>query len=129
MTRKSSKLTPRQRAAVKALMETRSIPDAAAIVGISQRSMYRWLASPIFRAELAQAEGLAIDTAERNLVRMVDGAMDIIRDVMADMEIPPGVRLRASQMVLDNLIRLRELQTMEERLSRLENMILQKELI
>ena len=110
-------------------METRSIPDAAAIVGISQRSMYRWLASPIFRAELAQAEGLAIDTAERNLVRMVDGAMDIIRDVMQDMEIPPGVRLRASQMVLDNLIRLRELQTMEERLSRLENMILQKELI
>ncbi len=105
-------------------METRSIPDAAARVGISPRSMYRWLGDPLFRAELAQAEGMAIATAERNLVRLADSALAIIHNILGDTDANAGVRLRAAQMVLDNLIHLRELETFEARLAILEKRVL-----
>lgn len=120
MTRKSSMTTPRQNRGIEALLRMRSIPLAAEEVGVSARTVYRWLEDPRFKAELSKAEGVAIDTASRNLVRLADSALALITQVLANSDITPAVRLRAAGMILDNLIALRELRTTEERLSQLE---------
>jgi DNA-binding transcriptional LysR family regulator len=119
-----NELTTRQRRAVVALLQARNIGEAAKAAGIGQRTLYRWLADPLFRGELLTAEGDMIDQAARRLVGLQDGAIDVLQAELADPTTSPAVRLRAAQAVLDYLLKLRELRDTEARLTALEKAVL-----
>lgn len=118
-----SELTPRQRRAVLALLSEKDVRAAALAAKVPERSLWRWLALPAFRAALTQAEGDLIDKATRRLLNLQDPAISVITVVLADKTISPGIRLRAAQSVLDYMIRLRELRNTEERLEELERRV------
>ncbi len=118
-----NELSERQRRAIAALLSARNVSEAAQAAQVGERTLRRWLAEPTFRAALTGAEGQAIDAATRRLVSLTDSAIDVLTTVMQDPDAPSGVRLRAAQGVLDNLLRLRELRNVEERLTRLEGLI------
>lgn len=122
MAENMTKITHRQTKAIQALMDNRNVTRAAEVSGIPARTIYRWLGTPLFCAELAKAEQQAIDTAGRNLVRLADGALAVMSNILAAGDLNPVVRLRAAGMVLDNLIRLRELK-IENRLAELEAVV------
>jgi len=120
----AANVTRNQKRAIAALLKHRKIEDAARACGLNERTLYRWLADDTnFQAALAQAEGLAIDTATRQLVQLQDAAVDTLRQTMRDKAAAPGVRLRAAQAVLDYLLKLRELRNIEQRISRLEALL------
>lgn len=114
-------LTTKKRRAIAGLLSTRTVDEAAKSAGVGARTLARWLAEDdVFRAELRQAEGDAIDNATRQLVNLSEAATAVISDILSDKKVAPGVRLRAATAALDYLLRLRELRNLEERLTTLE---------
>lgn len=117
----SKKLTPKQEQAVRALLTSKAVGEAAGAVGVSERTLYRWLADPAFRAALSVAEGDLLDAATRRLLTLQDNAIGAFEDVLTGgPDVTDTARLRAAQAVLDYLLKLRELRSVEERLTALE---------
>lgn len=116
----STELTPKQHRAILALLSAKSVGEAAKQAKMGERTLWRWLSDPLFRAALAGAEADMIDTATRRLLQMQEGAIETVQAIMEDAEASPTVRLRAAQAVLDYLLKLRELRNVEQRLTALE---------
>lgn len=111
-----------QQSAIRALLQTRTVTDAATLAGVSERTLFRWLADSTFRAALATAEGELLDAAQRRLLALQGKAIDVLDVLLTpETDIPHGVQLRAAQAVLDSLLKLRELRDLEERLAALES--------
>ena len=117
----SGKLTKNQTRAVKALLEHRTIEAAAQAVGIADRTLYRWLDDSVFRTALSAAEGAAIDKVTRRLITLATTALDAISDVMTHPAQRGASNKRlAAQALMDQLMKLRELRNIEQRLCTLE---------
>jgi hypothetical protein len=113
-------ISPRKRKAIIALLSEKDIRSAADKVSVNERTLYRWLADPIFQAELLKAEGDMIDAATRHLVQLQQPAIETIKTILECEDVSPNTRLRAAQTILDYLIKLRELRNLESRLVALE---------
>lgn len=122
--RDTEKLSPSQQRAIAAMLTARTIGEVAAAAGVSERTINRWQQDPLFRTELTQAEGAAIDGAVRKLIVLQTHAIATVASVMADETQLASVRLRAAQTVLENVLRLRELRNVEARLAALENKLI-----
>lgn len=120
---KPAKLPARQVRAISALLSHRTQVEAAEAAGIGERTLATWLTQPEFQAALRAAEGTAIDAAVREMLSLQGDAIDVLAGLMNDVEIKGSVRLRAAQITLDNLLRLRELRNVESRLARLEELM------
>lgn len=113
-------LSVKQQRAILALLSTKSVSEAAQAAKVGERTLWRWLGEPMFRAHLAGAEADMLDAATRRLLQLQDGAIETVQAIMQDAEASAGVRLRAAQTVLDYLLKLRELRDIELRLTALE---------
>lgn len=112
-------MTAKQELAIRALLTTPTLAAAARQVHISQRTLSRWLEDADFRSALATAEGELIDAAQRQLLRLQSKAIGVHEELLGA-GVPHSVRLRAAQSVIDAMMKLRELRTVEERLAALE---------
>lgn len=117
-------LTAKQVHTIACMLESRNSQEAAKQAGISARTLARWMEQPAFAAAVAESESALIDYAMRRLMLLQDQSVDTIRDLMSDVTKPATVRLRAAGMVLENMIRLRELRQVEARLTALEKLYL-----
>ena len=113
-------LSPRQHKAVRALLTETTIAKAAVVSGVGESTIYRWLADAAFRAALAQAEGQAVAAAGRRLVVLAETALDELARAMTDPMTPAPTRVRAAEVVLTQLLRVREVIVFEARLTDLE---------
>ena len=122
----SEKLTGPQRLALDALLSGASKAQAAAIASRTERTVNRWLTEDTaFRAALSDASAQAIDEAGRRLAMILELSNQRVYDVL-ESDNPPakgGLWLRAADMVISNLIRLREHGDIEERIKKLEERI------
>jgi len=118
-------LEPKKSSAITALLEYRTIEEASISVEISSRTLYRWMNEPSFQMELRNAETELVDTAMRRLLRIAIKAVDALENIIdnPDQEGASNKRM-ASQNVIDNLLKLRELHSVERRISELERVIL-----
>lgn len=117
-----NKLTPEQVQGITALLTKRDIKSAAKEVGVSETTMYRWMADPDFNAALKAAECRMIEEATRRLVQTSNSALDVLILVMADKKVAPGVRVRAAGLIIENMIKVRQLLDFEQRLAKLEEL-------
>jgi hypothetical protein len=113
-------LTPQQTRALAALLAARDIQSAAADAGVGLRTLKRWLTEPAFQAALRQAEKDAIGLAVRRLAGVADTAVRVVLSIMADKTVSASVRLRAALGVLEQLVKLRELAELEDRIEAVE---------
>lgn len=113
-------LSSKQKRAILALLATNTVIAAAKMAGIGLSTLEHWLSDPTFRAYLAGAEVDMIDAATRKLLQLQDSAIDTVTAIMQDGEANAFVRLRAAQIVIDSLLRLRELRNLEQRIVALE---------
>ena len=117
----SQGLTINQVRAVSALLEYPAIQDAAATIGVNRKTITRWLEQDDFRSALYQAEGAAVDEASRQLLVLSKSAIAALSDVLQRPEQGGAANKRlAAVAILDQLMRLRERHTTEERLTNLE---------
>ena len=117
-------LTAAQRRLIPALLTSKTVKAAALVAKVSERTAYRWLADDAnFQAALSQAEGEVIAGAVRALLGLAESAVDCLRDTLDDKELSAGVRIRAAALAIDALLRLRELASVEKRLTELERTV------
>ena len=118
-----SQLTPKQRKAVEALLTTGDVSAAAKEVGIVRDTLYRWLKQPVFAQAVREAEASAIDDLSRLLVRLSRTATATLGKAMTDPVAPYTTRVRAADVTLNRLLQLRELATLEARVTELERSV------
>ncbi len=114
-------LTPKQRKAVEALLTTGEVAATAQSVGVTRDTLYRWLKQPGDHQAVRQAEAQALDDLSRLLVRLGRTAVATLAKAMSDPTVPASSRVRAADAALSRLLQLRELATLEARITALED--------
>lgn len=118
------KLSPRQIKAIEGLLTFRDMTAAADHAGVNPSTIYRWLREDeAFTQALKQAESVAISTLGRELITLGSKASKAVEAVLDDKESTAAQKLRAAEIILNNILKLRELADFEERLSRVEEKI------
>ena len=112
-------LNRNQQKAIAALIESRTVAGAAEIVGISERTLYRYLEEPGFRKVLTQAESGLINNAGFRLLAGQEQALDTLERLMLKAR-SEHVRMNSARAWLDYSFRYRELKNIEERLAEVE---------
>ena len=123
MAENGNDLSTKQVRAVQALLSAKNVAEAAAATGLGERTLHRWLTEDAFRAALAAAEAELLDAATRRLLHLQGAAIDTFETVLDSEEASAALKLRAAQAVLDNLLRLREVHSLEQRLLELERAV------
>ena len=116
-------LSAKQLKAIDALIQLGEVAAAASECGINKATLYRWLKEPAFVQALHAAEGRAIDDLSRMLVRLGRTATATLAKAMTDAATPMSTRVRAADVSLSRLLQLRELATLEARVTELEQSV------
>lgn len=101
-----------------ALAAGEEVAVAAATAKLSERTVYRRLADPAFRAELAALRRGMLDRAVGRLTDATTAAVEtLVRNLTAE---TASVQVRAAVAVLEQVTRLRQHAELEYRLAELE---------
>ncbi len=115
-----SGLSAKQETAVAALLTEATIGGAAAKVGVTERTLHRWLDDPDFAEAYRAARREAVQQAISRLQQVSTHAVTVLLSLMADQTVAPGVRLWAAEKVLDLALRTVELEDLQQRIEALE---------
>src|SRR5215212_8422095 len=112
-------LSPKQTRCVAALITTRTIEAAAAEVGVSPRTVYRWIhEDALFQVEWRDARRRALDGAISSLQVGAIEAVEALRSAIADRSV--NVRVRASAILLEHALAANMQFELDQRLRALE---------
>lgn len=93
-----AELTPRQQRALTALLEEQNIRDAARRCRIPERTIYRWLSDPTFRAKYRQCSRRLLENAAGTLRAAAGEAVETLRALLKTGN--DSVRVRAAVALL-----------------------------
>lgn len=110
-------------AAILALLSTRAVEEAARVVGVSARTLFRWLEEPEFKAAYLEARRAAYSQSLARLSQMSSGAVTTLAKVMLDPTTPPATKVRAADSILNHTAKAIETEDLEARLSELERVL------
>ncbi|MCI0580502.1 MAG: hypothetical protein L0332_23425 [Chloroflexi bacterium] len=113
-------LSPKQRQAIQSLLAGRTKSQTAAGVGVTRRTLSRWLADPTFRAALSAATDDALANAARRLAAALDDAVAVLAEVMSNKDARDPDRLRAAGLVIHRGLDLIQQKELIERIAALE---------
>ena len=114
----TKELTYKQQKAITALLTTQTIGQAAALAGVAERTVYRWLDEPAFQEKLREAGEVVTRSALQRLIAGTSKALDTLHGLMgAENE---SVKRMSAMNWLDTLYKAKELQELEERLQKIE---------
>ena len=106
--------------AVLALLEHTTTEKAAAAIGVSAVTLWRWMQQEDFQARLRLARRRAHSQAVARLQQASSAAVGTLLRVMTDQTAPAASRVRAADSVLDHAAQAIEWEDIEVRLSDLE---------
>ena len=106
--------------AIQALLSTRTRAEAAEVAGCSERSIYNWLAEPLFSTELLKRENILRREIGRRLSQDAGRVIDLLQSIIEDENADVRLRLRAADLWLSYIIRTQDYSEIEERLTKLE---------
>jgi len=113
-------LTPLQMRAVAGLLGGNSIQESANLAGCSENAVDRWLKLPQFQEALNQGKKSAFNVACLKLGNAFSLSVDTLVSLMEDKETTTGYRIKCADLILQNALRVAEIQDMNERLSQIE---------
>lgn len=112
-------LTPRQWRAIEHLLTQPSVKAAAQAAGVGYRTLRGWLRQPAFQQALQAVQADALAALQRQLLTLASQGCGVLEQSMR-----PGenvrTRLLAVDLALRHLLKFVELQSLEERVQRLE---------
>jgi hypothetical protein len=115
-----SKFGRKQEEAIAALLTHRNIEDAAKAVGISAKTLLRWLKEPEFAKAYRDARRAAYSQSIARLQQASSAAAATFLKLMVDPSAPAAVRLRAADLVFVHGAKAIEIEDIEARVSALE---------
>jgi len=108
------------RALLQALACGATVEHAARKAGVSERTAYRRLDDPAFRAQLDQLRADMVERTAGLLTGAGMGSVKTLVDLQNDVAVPPGVRRRSARDVLEMGLKFREIAELEQRLAAIE---------
>jgi hypothetical protein len=112
-------ITVKQTKAITALLSERTGRDAAKKAGVSEKTLYGWLADPAFRAALRSAEAEVLDTVTRRLGVGQALALDTLEKLIQSAR-HESTKLTACVSWLNMFVKYRDMKDIDERLTALE---------
>ena len=94
--------------------------EAARVVGITAKTLSRWLKLPEFKEAYRQARGELLSQATARLQQAAGPAVATLLKVMVNPDAPAPSRIRAAQCVLERAQKAYELEDLEARIAQLE---------
>lgn len=116
----NNSLTTKQRRAIAALLNSRTIEEAAKKAGTSESTVHRWLRQGPFKAALAQAEEEAIGQAVRLMAGATSEAVETLLAIIRNPKVTDKTRVAAIRVFMGSLPPLRLLGSIEKRLADLQ---------
>lgn len=110
-------------ALVSALLSCSTIKQAAESVGLSEQAVYSRLRKVDFRTKLQNARTTQFQVISSKLEDANFKALDTLINILDDMEVSAGVKVRASQILLDLSLKNREQADIISRIQNLEEML------
>jgi hypothetical protein len=104
---------------VAALAGGATIAEAAKRAHVAERTVYRRLAEPAFRQQVAEARSRMVSEAVGALALAAHAAVGVLIQLMQS-SVPPATRLNAAKAILELGRQLRESEEFEQRLTALE---------
>jgi transposase-like protein len=120
MSRFGEKLGRKQEAAVLALLSTRNVEEVARAVGVTSRTLFRWMKEPEFDAVYREAKRADFGQSIARLHHLCSAAVSTLGKVMLDSATPPATKVRAADSILNHTIKAIEIEDIEARVSELE---------
>lgn len=114
-------LTPKQELAIAALLQERSIADAARACGLDERTLRRWLADPAFAAAYRLARRQVVEAAIGRLQQAAGQAVEVLQASLQ--AVKPGDRIRAALGILDRAVAGVELADLATKVEELEQLM------
>lgn len=103
-----------------ALIAHRTVAEAAAAAGCSERTIYSRLADDSFREEYDKRQRSTLDQACKTLQKALTDAVEVLTDIMNNTENAPQSRITAARSVLEYGVKLTELTDLAARVAALE---------
>jgi hypothetical protein len=120
MTGHGTKFGRKKEEAVAALLVQRNLEDAARAVGISAKTLLRWMKEPEFDAAYREARRAAFGQSVARLQQASGAAVSTLLKIMVDSTAPASTRVRAADSVLDHSAKSIEIEDIEARVAELE---------
>ena len=113
----------RKELAIEALLSSRDVPSAAKMAGISERTLWRYLAEDEFQKDYREARRKAVAHGLAGVQAACSEAVGTLRDVMSNVDSPAQARVSAARCVLEMAIKVSEMDDLSERIQKLEGRI------
>jgi len=110
-------------ALISALLTCPTIKKASEEVGLSEQSVYSRLRKPEFRKQLQNARDTQFQVISSKLEDANFKALDTLISILDDCEVSAGIKVRASQTLLDLSLKNREQVDIIARIQNLEEML------
>jgi transposase-like protein len=113
-------LSRKKSKAILALLENRTVGEAAESIGVGQSTLFRWMQDHNFQQHLLQAKRKVIDQAITQLQNMCGDAVEVLKQIMIDDTNPPTSRIACAKAILDQSLKGFELEDLAVRIDSLE---------
>ena len=120
MTGHGAKFGRKKEDAIVALLTTRTVEEAARIIGVSTKTLLRWMKEPEFDAAYRAAKRAAFGQSIARLHHLSSAAVTTLGKVMLEPGTPPATRVRAADSILDHTTKAIEIEEIEARVAALE---------
>ncbi len=108
-----AKFEQKMEQAVVALLSHRSIEEAARDVGVTANTLLRWMREPEFKNACREARRTVFSHAIGRLQDAAGAAATTLLKIMLDTNVPPAIRLRAAEVVLEQATKAGEISMFE----------------
>ena len=105
---------------IQALSTCKDITTASENLGISRQAIYNRMRKPEFRQKLREQRQDKYQVANTKLTDAMNDAIETLVTIMNDTETSAGIRVKASQVVLDICLKSVEQMDILERISQIE---------
>lgn len=119
-------LPDNQRAALAALLTSRTHKEAAAKCGLSESTVWRYLRDPAFAEHYRAARRVVVDQAVYTLQAEASDAAAVLREVSQDKQAPAAARVAAARVIVGLAFKGLELGDLQDRIVSLETYIKRK---
>jgi transposase-like protein len=123
MTGHGEKLARKQEEAIAALLTQRNTEEAARAVGVTPKTLLRWMKLPPFEAAYREARRAAFAQSVARLQQASSAAASTLLKVMVDPSTPASTRVRAAESVLTHAAKGIEIEDLDARLTALEQAV------
>jgi len=106
--------------ALAALLSAPTIKAAAEQCGISEKTMHAWMREPDMAYALRQAQEDMARGAMRQVMQAVGRAVAVLTEIMEDAASAPMPRVVAAKTILEQTIRVYDLESVARRLEAIE---------